>query len=231
VFDYLRDMYSFSARFSPGGPLVPCEWYDAPEGALEYPHWHAFGATSQFCQHSNPPEVESNVGELTPAGLVGAGWRKANSLKYKPRVYRPRSSNTIPEGVTGAEWHGSPAAFLCEPEPDGTYSAQYYPDAVPPEVWDALPDCIKARHRACDLLRVGDGGLLRTDEDGGRLEVYCPPSCDLLLAGGGENVLTDEDGGRLEVYCPPSCDLLLAGGGENVLTDEDGGRLEVICPE
>ena len=146
----LRSCYEFKARFSPGGPLVRCKWFFVDDGTPHYPGWHAFLPYSQFLQFKNPESRPTSVAETTPDD-EGEGYVFQGVPNHmRPKFNRPYSSAvTVNVNTFNAEGevHGTEAAFLCEPEPDGTYSARVYdPWTITYDEYQALPKCIQDRN-------------------------------------------------------------------------------------
>ncbi len=231
--------------------MIPINWRWAAEGADHYPGWHAFVAYSQFLQLKNRWDDPTHVAEVTPPAEGTGSWFQNVPNRERVKFYRPYAS-VVPLPLDDDGPHGTEAAFLCEPEPDGTYSARIWElDEISEEDWDALPECIRNRWATeyppavlipelpliidlaievadeCDLLLWDDDSPILWDDDS-PIEVECPEDlCEYLLWDDDAPILWDDDS-PIEIECD-DCDSLLWDDESPILWDDDS-PIEVECP-
>ncbi len=243
MFGTITKPYKCKARPWPGGPIVEIEWYFAAPDAKDYPFQHVWLPRCNLTQIENDESNPDNVGELTPAGWKGPGFRNAPTKALVLKSYHRKWTRQTypPAGKDGQEWHGTPAQFLGEPEDDGRYSGRAWsPGEITDEEFNALPECIRTYwmnaltfHAPSELIlesrletHFADVGftseiILESVMTLASEEPTLPGECDLLLWSDGE-FLEWTDDAFIEIYCPGVGDLLLWSDGEFLEWDDEG---------
>lgn len=214
--------------------MVQLEWRWADEDALVYPHRHAFAALQGLLQVTNPADITTNVGELTPPGFGrdmplspnGKGTTVDSThgswKEHRLKSRRGYDKGARVEGMDGTEWHGTEAAFRCEPEADGSIWVKYWPEGtITPEEFAALPLCIQQQAEGvlCENELLADPEtLLMADDD--TVLVWRDCDCEHELLADDDTLLVADDLVVL-IWTDCICDTELLADDDTLLMADD----------
>lgn len=250
-----RHARTFRARLTPGGPVVTCTGYFAHPDAPMFQGDAACFERDWWLQLDNDEANSDSVGEVTKPGWKGRGQRGAGSFtKYSaPWIHHRDGSRPVAlhadgtmdtvdtrvdPGPPAGEPHGTPAAWLCEPEEDGTfYTKVYDPLTITTAEFASLPECVQARWDLDEVDCIdgawGDGSDILWDDEGHTLAWECA-ECDVGSWGDGSKILWDDEGHTLEWECPADeverCTMGAWDDDTLMVWDDDGTLIEWECP-